>query len=160
MTTIALMITLQFVEQYSKLTWRTRFSYGKNLLIGGHLSLAIAIDMSTELEVCFVAEPNFIREARIIFSFFLNFQHINQRFPCQLVWVYAWSGFCMGSAEDPSLTFFAMMHVKDQIPWSVFIGILQTPSDRISHLIHIIRIPCCQRPAKSEIFCFLVEVFY
>ena len=22
-------------------------------------------------------------------------------FPCQLVWVYAWSGFCMGTAEDP-----------------------------------------------------------
>ena len=29
------------------------------------------------------------------------------------MWVYAWSGFCMGTAEDP-LRFFATMFVKDQ----------------------------------------------
>ena len=27
--------------------------------------------------------------------------------------VYAWSGFCMGTTEDPSLRFFATMHMKD-----------------------------------------------
>ena len=43
-------------------------------------------------------------------------------FPCQLVWVYAWSGFCIGTNEDPSLRFFATIHVKDQLLGNVFAG--------------------------------------
>ena len=81
-------------------------------------------------------------------------------FPCQLVWVYAWSGFCMFTAEDPSLRFFATMHVKNQVLGNVFGGNFLNPSDRISHCIHIVRMSCSQLPAWSRIFCFLVEVVY
>ena len=31
------------------------------------------------------------------------------------MWVDDWSGFCMGTDEDPSLRFFATMHVKGQV---------------------------------------------
>ena len=43
-------------------------------------------------------------------------------FPCQMVGVYAWSGFCLSTAEDPSFRFFVTMHVKDQILGNVFGG--------------------------------------
>ena len=36
----------------------------------------------------------------------------------------------------------------------------RTPSDKISHRIHIVRISCSQLPARSGIFCLLVEVVY
>ena len=45
-------------------------------------------------------------------------------FPCQLVWIYAWSGFCIGKAEDPSIIFFAMMYVKDKRLQRDFFGFL------------------------------------
>ena len=41
-------------------------------------------------------------------------------FPYQLIGVYAWSGFCMSTAEEPSLRFFATMHVKDWVLRNVF----------------------------------------
>ena len=39
-------------------------------------------------------------------------------------------------------------------------GLFQTPSDRISHCVHIDRTPYCQLPTRSGIFCLLVEVIY
>ena len=39
-------------------------------------------------------------------------------------------------------------------------GLFQTPSDRISHRIHIVRTSCSQLPARSGIFCPLVKVVY
>ena len=74
--------------------------------------------------------------------------------------VYVWFGFCMDTAEDPSLRFFATMHVKDQFLKTSLERLLRTPSDRISHRIHIISTSCCQLSAKSGIFCFLLEVVY
>ena len=38
-------------------------------------------------------------------------------------------------------------------------GLFRTP-DRISHRIHIVRTSCSQLPARSGIFCILVEVIY
>ena len=78
-------------------------------------------------------------------------------FQYQLVLVYVWSEFCMGTAEDPSLRFFAVIHMKDQVHGNVF-G--ETPSNRISHYIIIVRTSCSQFPTRSEIFCFLVAVVY
>ena len=42
-------------------------------------------------------------------------------FPCKLARVYAWSEFCMNEADDPSLRFFATMHVKDQVSGNVLV---------------------------------------
>ena len=64
---------------------------------------------STEPEVFFIAELNIIKEVRILFSLFFILLNL---FRCQLAWVYAWSGFCMGTAEDSSLRFFVTMHIK------------------------------------------------
>ena len=41
-------------------------------------------------------------------------------FPYQLVWVYAWSGFYMGTTKDLSLRFFATIPMKDQVLRNVF----------------------------------------
>ena len=38
-------------------------------------------------------------------------------------------------------------------------GHFWTPSDIISHCIYIVRTSCCQFPARSGIFCLLVEVY-
>ena len=73
--------------------------------------------------------------------------------------VYAWSGFCMGSAKNPSLSFFATMHVKDQVLGNVF-GRTFSDSFRQNHHIHIVRTSCSQLPARSGIFCHLVGVVY
>ena len=65
----------------------------------------IAIHMSTKLEVYFVAELNITKEVRVLFNLILEpLTHQWTFFPCQLVWVYAWSEFCVGTAEDSSLT--------------------------------------------------------
>ena len=37
---------------------------------------------------------------------------------------------------------------------------LRSLSNRISHRIHIVRTPCSQLPAKSGIFCLLLEIVY
>ena len=39
-------------------------------------------------------------------------------------------------------------------------GLFRTPSDRISHHIHILRTSCCQLPVRSGIVWLLVEVVY
>ena len=39
-------------------------------------------------------------------------------------------------------------------------GLFQTPSNRISHRIHIVRTSCSQLPVRSWIFCLLVKVIY
>ena len=39
-------------------------------------------------------------------------------------------------------------------------GLFRTPSDRISHRIHIVRTSCSQLATRSGIFCLLVEVVY
>ena len=39
-------------------------------------------------------------------------------------------------------------------------GLFRTPSERISHCIHLVRTPCSQLPARSGIFCLFVEVVY
>ena len=54
--------------------------------------------------------------------FFSNYQRITKLFPCQLVLVYAWSKFCMSTAEDSSLRFFATMHVQNQVLRNFFGG--------------------------------------
>ena len=38
------------------------------------------------------------------------------------MWVYAWSEFCMGKAEDPSLRFLAPMQVEDEFLVIAFDG--------------------------------------
>ena len=43
-------------------------------------------------------------------------------FTCQLVWIYCWSEFCMGTADDPFLRFFATMNGKDQVLGHIFGG--------------------------------------
>ena len=43
---------------------------------------------------------------------FSNHRHITKRFFMLALWVYVWSGFCMGTTEEPSLRFFA---TKDQV---------------------------------------------
>ena len=77
-------------------------------------------------------------------------------FPCSLVKVYAWSDFFIGTAEDPSLRFFAMNHGKDQILGNVFggdfFGFLPTESLTVSALSGL--------SARSGIFCLLLEVVY
>ena len=85
--------------------------------------ITIAIDMSTEPEVWFVTGPNIINEVRILFNLVLKSPaHHKTFFPWQLFWVYTWSGFCIGIAEDPSLRFFSTMHVKNQVLGNVFGG--------------------------------------
>ena len=86
-------------------------------------------------------------------------------FQCQLVWVYALSGFCMGTTEDPSLRFFATMHVKDQVLGNVFRGTFsdsfqQNLSPPPHHRLPIVRTSCSQLLVRSEIFCLIVEVVY
>ena len=75
-------------------------------------------------------------------------------FPCQLVWVYAWSIFCMGTAEDPPLRYFATMLVKDQVLGNIF-GKTFSDSFRQNLSPH----PHFQYILQS-IFCLLVEVAY
>ena len=48
---------------------------------------------------------------------------LRQETPRHLVWVYVWSGFCMGTAEDHSLRFFATIHVNGEVLGNVFGGI-------------------------------------
>ena len=52
------------------------------------------------------------------------------------------------------------VHVKDQV--KVFGGgeLFWTPHDRISHCIHIVRTTCSQLPARSGVFCLLVDIVY
>ena len=54
------------------------------------------------------------------------------------------SGFCMGAAEDPSLRFFATMHVKDQVLVNIFGG---TFSDSLRQNISLH--PHCQEILHS-----------
>ena len=74
--------------------------------------------------------------------------------------VYAWSGFYMGTGEDPSLIFLTNMHVKDQVLWNVF-GETFSDSFRqnLSPYPHC-QIFCCELPTRSRIFCLLYEVVY
>ena len=75
------------------------------------------------------------------------------------MWVYAWSGFCMGTAEDP-LRFFAMMYVKDQVLENVFKGTFSDSFWRnLSLHLH------CQDIAVNflpdlELSAFLLRFFY
>ena len=39
-------------------------------------------------------------------------------------------------------------------------GLFRTPPERISHCIHIVKTSCSQLPARSGIFCLLVEILY
>ena len=76
------------------------------------------------------------------------------------LWVHAWSRFCLGIAEDPSLSFFATMQMKDHFLGNVF---WETFSDSFRHNlsgIHVFRASCSQLPARSGIFSLLVEVVY
>ena len=52
------------------------------------------------------------------------------------------------------------VHMKDQVLGNVSGGTFRTPSDIISHRIHIVRTSCSQLPAWCVIFCLLVEVVY
>ena len=80
-----------------------------------------------------------------------------QETPCQLIWVYAWSGFCISTPEDLSVRLFPTKHVKDQVLRNVFGGILP---DRIFYRVHIVKTSCCQFPARSWIFCLQIKVTY
>ena len=66
----------------------------------------------------------------------------------------------MVTAEDPSLWFFAMLHVNIKFLVTSLEGLFWTPSDRISHCIYILMTSCSQLPAGSGIFCLLVRVVY
>ena len=84
---------------------------------------------------------------------------LRQKSLCHLVRVYRWSGFCKGTAEELSLRFFTMLHVKDQVLGNVFGGIFsdsfrQNLSPH-SHCQDIIAVNF-QDPARSGIFCLLV----
>ena len=68
--------------------------------------------------------------------------------------------FCMGTAENRSLRFFAAMDMKDQVLGNIFGGIFSDSSHRIFHRIHIVRKSCSQLPARSGIFCLFVEAVY
>ena len=81
-------------------------------------------------------------------------------FPCHLVWVYTWSGFRMGTAEDASLTFFTTIVWKNRFLVTSPKVNFQTLSVKISHHIYIVRISSSQHPARSAIIWFLVEVVY
>ena len=86
------------------------------LVICAPVHTVIATDMSIEPEARLVSEPNIIKEVRIFFNIVLEPLGTSLNvFPCQLVWVYTWPRFYMGTAKDPSLRFFATMHVKDQV---------------------------------------------
>ena len=86
-------------------------------LVWTSINIVIAIDMSTELN------QTSSRKSVSSSILFLNHWHITKRFfLCQLAWVYARSGFCIGTAEDPSLKFFAKMHVKDKVLRNIFRG--------------------------------------
>ena len=79
---------------------------------------------------------------------FLDHRHITNVFPCQLVWVFAWSGFCIGTTKDLSFRFFATMLVKDQVPGNVFRGTFfdffrQNPSP-YTHCQDILQSTPCQ----------------
>ena len=53
------------------------------------------------------------------------------------------------------------MHEKEQVIGNVFGVTFQTPSDWISHRIHIVRTSCSQFPAIAGIFfCLLAEFIY
>ena len=79
-------------------------------------------------------------------------------FPYQLVWIYVWSGFCMGKAEHSSLRFFATMHMKDQVLGNIFRGtFLDSFWQNLS--LH----PHCQNillSTSSGIFWLFVEIVY
>ena len=72
------------------------------------------------------------------------------------MWVYVCSGFCIGTAEDSSLRFFTMIHVKDQVFGNVFresfSGLFLWESLSASSL--------SGNFAASGIFYLLVEVVY
>ena len=55
---------------------------------------------------------------------------------------------------------YPIVNVKDQVLGTSSEGLFWTPSDRISHCIHIVRTSCSQLPDRSRIFWLLVEVFY
>lgn len=72
-------------------------------------------------------------------------QHV---LPCQMLWVYAWSGSCMGTAEDSWSWFFALTHVKDPvlgyvIGWT-FSGSFQQNLSPHSHCQEILQSASCQ----------------
>ena len=80
--------------------------------------------------------------------------------PCHLVWVDAWSAFCVGTVEDPSLRFFATMYVKDQVLGNIFRGTLSDSFQQNlwlhSHCQDILRLT----PTRYGIFCLLLAAVY
>ena len=47
--------------------------------------------------------------------------------------------------------FYSTVHMKDEVLRNIFEGLFRTPSDRISHRIHVVRVSSSQLPAKSEL---------
>ena len=53
------------------------------------------------------------------------------------------------------------VNVKDHVLRSIFEGIFfQTPSNRVFHCNYTVGVSCSQFPARSVIFCLLVDVVY
>ena len=72
---------------------------------------------------------------------------------------FVWSRSCMGTAEDPFFKIICNNAGERLSSWECFqrdIFRLLT----ISYCIHIVRTSCSQLPARSEIFCLVVEIVY
>ena len=80
-----------------------------------------AIDMSTEPEACFVAWTKHHQGSQDPHQSCSRtpFTSLNV-FSCQLGWVYAWSGFSMGTTDDPFLRFCVTKYMNDQYLGNVF----------------------------------------
>ena len=85
---------------------------------------------------------------------------VRREIPCLLVW--AWSGFGMSTARDPSLEIPSNDARKKPSNWKrLRRGIFfRTLSDSIFHRFHIDRTSCSQLPVRSGIFSLLAKVFY
>ena len=83
---------------------------------------------------------------------------LRQKTPCQLLWVHVWSGFCISTAEDPSLRFFATIHVKDQVLGNVFGGTISGSFQKNLSLHPHSQDSCSQLSIRSCIFCLIFEV--
>ena len=81
---------------------------------------------------------------------------LRQETPCHLVWVYAWSGFCMVSVEDPSFKILCNGACERPSSWECLWRDLFGLLIKISHR----RTSCYQLPARFGIFFHLVEDVY
>ena len=69
-----------------------------------------------------------------------------------ILYVYSWKSFFKNICKDAREKTGSWGHLLKDF--------FQTPSDRISQGFHIVRTYCSQLPARSGIFCLLVEIIY